>query len=215
MNRRAFCKNVFLPAASLLSTPVLGAHEESIDQAACCLVDASTSMRSGSGFFDLQGHAIATSLRNACVAQRLLGPEDKRSAFSLIAWGSADSQIVAIPWTVVRGEWDLLRLAQQAERISWPYTRLRDNQTGLGMALWFAMEYISGMPFGHASRKIVNVSSNGKNNHGLGPDLIRARAYRESIVINAIIMPGQAPEFSLADLAAYYSQSVLTGGGPC
>jgi hypothetical protein len=73
------------------------------------------------------------------------------------------------------------------------------------------MEYISGVPLGHASRKIVNVSSNGKSNHGIDPGMMRARAYRESIIINAIIMPGQAPEFSLADLATYYSQSVLTG----
>jgi Protein of unknown function (DUF1194) len=210
MNRRAFCSGL-LQAPFLSWAPRLRAYEEHIDQAVCCLADAWTSMRAGFNFFHLQELAIATALRNPCVAQRLLGSDDKRSAFSLIAWASADKQVVAIPWTIIRGEQDLLRLAHQAERISWPYALKRYNQTGLGMALWVAVEYISQMPFGHASRRIINVSSNGKNNHGITPDMIRAMAHSNSITINAIIMQGQAPSFDLEDLAAYYRQNVLTG----
>ena len=79
-------------------------------------------------------HTSATSLRNACVT-RLLGSDRShlrragtrmkaRSSYSL------DNR---------PGRVDLLRLAQQAERISWPYTRLRDNRTGPGWhcgSLW-------------------------------------------------------------------------------
>ena len=75
------------------------------------------------------------------------------------------------------------------------------------MALFVAIEYMWTMPIRHAARKIINISSNGENNHGLDPRIVRSRALRESIAINAILMSGHAPAFSLEELGAYYRKT--------
>jgi Ca-activated chloride channel family protein len=211
MNRRAFCKKILLPVPFLSSTVSLRSQEEKVHQAVCCLVDASDSMRSGHNFFNLQKLAIATTLRNPCVTQRLLASEDEHSAFALITWASASKQILAIPWTVIRDEQDLRRLAKRISNISWPYTDLIHNQTGLGMALFAGIECMSPRFISHAARKIINISSNGINNDGLDPHVMRSRLLREDITVNAIIMPGQAPTFSLDELTAYYRRKVTNG----
>ena len=211
MNRRAFCKKILLPVPFLASTVSLRSQEEQVHQAICCLVDASDSMRSGYDFFNLQKLAIATTLVNPCVSQRLLDSENGRSAFALITWASASKQIFSIPWTVIRDQQDLRRLSGQVNDVSWPYTDLSHNQTGLGMALFAAVECMTPSFIAHASRKIINVSSNGVNNDGLDPHVMRSRVLRESITVNAIIMPGQAPTISLDELTAYYRRKVTNG----
>ena len=212
MTRRAFCQKVLLQVPLLSLTAPLRAREEKVTQAVCCLLDASMSMRLGYNFFDLQKSARATVLRDPCVKQRLLGPEGERSAFALIMWASANRQIVAIPWIVFREEQDFARLAKRIDHIAWPYTNLEQNQTALGMALLVGIEYMSETPVRYASNKILNVSSNGKNNDGLDPKILRERMIRESINVNAIIMPGKAPTFTIDDLAFYYRQNIITGG---
>jgi Ca-activated chloride channel homolog len=210
MNRRAFCQNMIqIPTWSWITS--LRARDEKIDQAICCLVDASDSMRATYDFFNLEKSAIATTLLNPCVTQRLLHSEGERSAFALITWASASEQIFSIPWTVIRDEQDLRQLAARVSDITWPYDDTTHNQTGLGMALFAAVEYLSSPFVTYAARKIVNISSNGMNNDGLDPGVLRSRILRESIIVNAIIMPGQAPTISLDQLVDYYTQKVTTG----
>jgi Ca-activated chloride channel family protein len=207
MDRRTLCQN------ALLQIPLWAAFrqfdEERIDQAICCLVDASESVRAGDNFFNLQKAAIASALRNPCVTWRLLTSADARSAFALITWASAAKQIFAIPWTVIRSEETLHQIVDQIGKLSWPYSRPADNQTGLGMAIFVALEYFSLM--NSATRKIINVSSNGINNDGLEPRFLKSRILRESIEVNSIIMPGQAPSTPLEELESYYSENVTTG----
>lgn len=211
MNRRAFCKKALLPVPFLASTVSLRSQEEKVHQALCCLIDASDSMTSGYNFFDLQKLAIATTLLNPCVTQRLLNSEDERSAFALITWASASKQIFSIPWTVIHAEEDLQRLARMVSVTSWPYTDSTHNQTGLGMALFAAVECMTPPFIAHASRKIINISSNGMNNDGLDPHVMRSRLLHEDITVNAIIMPGHAPTISLDELTAYYRRKVTNG----
>lgn len=183
---------------------------ESIWQWLILLVDASSSMTrrfERMSFYHMQIEATARALMEPCVVGRLIGSPRNRTALGVILWSASLQQEIAVHWTVIRSIEDIAAVA----------TRLRntanylDSYTGVAAAVRFATKQLKAGFIPPTSRKIINLSANGRDNHGGDPSAAARAAEVLGITINAVVMEGY--DGTVDDIYAYYVENVITRDG--
>jgi Ca-activated chloride channel homolog len=174
------------------------------------LIDASASMRQPferMTFYDLQIEATARSLLEPCVADRLIGSRLARNAIGVILWSATMQQEIAVHWKVIRTREDISAIAVRLRRTA----NYLDSYTGVTAAVRFAMGQFGADYVADGSRKVIDVTANGRDNQGGDPSVASSEAERLGITINAVVMEGY--DGSADEIYEYYENRVITKDG--
>jgi Protein of unknown function (DUF1194) len=184
--------------------------DEFIWQWLMLLVDASSSMRNlfeQMSFYDMQIEATARALVEPCVVGRLVGTPSARTAIGVVLWSANLQQEIAVHWRVIRSIEDIAAVAARLRNTA----NYLDSYTGTAAAVRFAIDQLKAGYIPDTSRKIINMTANGRDNHGGDPSEAAREAEEVGITINAVVMRGY--DGTVEDMYHYYSENVVTRDG--
>lgn len=165
-------------------------------------LDVSSSVDAAENALQMQG--LAAAFRDPAVIETILFPPGSGVMASAFAWSGFQHQEVIIDWTWLG---DRAAVAAFADRLAAAPRRYDHWPTALGRASSFAAAMHAQNPV-PCRRRIVDVSGDGANNDGVGPDWHRARGTFEGLTINGLVIRGADP-----DPVTYYEQNVIHGPG--
>ncbi len=182
-----------VPAAEL-------GQERVVDLELVLALDASSSVSGAE--FDLQIRGIAEAFRHPSVA-RAIRATHLGLAVALFQWADNHRQILAINWMAVRDAPTASRFAMEVETV----IRSIAGNTAIGSALEFAIGQLEGNGF-DGRRKVIDVSGDGRNNHGPAAWLARDLAVARGITVNGLAILNED-----RTLERYYLTNVIGGTG--
>jgi len=122
-------------------------------------------------------------------------------AVAAIEWSDGDNQMVIMPWRIIatNAESDALgaNLAGMQRKVS-------EGGTSISMALKYSANLLAEAP--SAERRVIDLSSDGRNNMGPPVNAIRDELVAQGITINALAILNEWPE-----LASYFERNVVGG----
>jgi hypothetical protein len=186
--------------AAAMTAPVLSA-ETAVDLALALAIDCSFSVDSNE--FRLQmrgmGDAIASPEVWEAIAQ---GPRQK-IALTVYQWSDADFQRVIQPWTVI----DSSAIARTVGRkLANGRRTISEGGTAISSALIYGAALFSLAPL--ATRRVIDLSTDGRNNMG-GP----ANQARDTVLARGITINGLAIANEWQTLDIYVENNVAGGPG--
>ncbi len=153
--------------------------------------------------YALQAGGTAAAFRDPTLIEAVAGLKG-HVLVAATQWSGASRQRLAVPWTVLRTEADMLAFADALEAAPRAF---RHYSTAIGEALRHAA-LVSGAAPETCRRRVVDVSGDGVNNEGAEPDRIRDSLGAAGYVVNGLVISGAQP-----DPAPYYRQRVIVGPG--
>jgi Ca-activated chloride channel homolog len=192
-----------LCAVIALAAAAAGAAAEghACDAALALGLDVSSSVDADEHRMQRQG--LADAFRDEAVVRAILGGGAGVMA-AVYEWSGFHQQEVIVDWTwlgdtqAIRAFADRLDL-QARRNDAWP--------TSLGRAVEFATKLHGANPR-PCGRRIIDISGDGVNNHGAGPDWYAERGILEGFTVNGLAIRGAQP-----DPAEYYRDSLIHGPG--
>jgi Protein of unknown function (DUF1194) len=176
------------------------AADTEVDLALVLAVDCSFSVDYAE--FSLQMRGLGSAFRNAAVKEAIRRGRLKRIAVSVIEWSDENSQKIVLPWTIIDSD-------QQSERVGLRIAELRralaEGGTSISSALLYSEAMLTEAP--RAERRVIDISSDGRNNIGVPVAAVRDRLVAKGITINALAIRNEWPT-----LDVYFENQVA--GGP-
>lgn len=124
-------------------------------------------------------------------------------AVTVFEWSNAFNREVVVPWTVLDGGEETLNFGAGVEQVE----RVVDlGGTSISNAMLFADALFSTAP--SATRRVVDVSSDGRNNTGISVKQVRDEMVAQGIIINGLVIRNEWPT-----LDKYFEQEVVGGEG--
>lgn len=192
-------------ASSFAASP----DPETVDAAIVLAVDKSSSIDPVTAEFQRNGHAAA--LRSKEVLSAIQGGMTGCIAVTYVEWASVGDLDTVLPWTKLCSRQDLEVAAEAIlHHGNTGFERRGRGGTSLSFAIDISSFLLERWP-GRATRKIIDISSNGTNNDGLPVERSRDEAMKKGHVINVIAVARSEPGIT-ADLPGYFRQQVI--GGP-
>jgi Protein of unknown function (DUF1194) len=158
-------------------------------------------------FYNMQIEATARALVEPCVVERLIGTVSARTAIGVVLWSANLQQEIAVHWTVIRSIEDIGMVVARLRNTA----NYLDSYTGTAAAVRFATEQLKAAYIPLTSRKIINMTANGRDNHGGDPWEAAREAEQSGITINAVVMRGY--DGTVDDMYQYYLRNVVTKDG--
>jgi hypothetical protein len=170
-----------LTAAGLLALAGPAAADE-CRLALVLALDVSASMSADEDRLQREGLAIA--LMKPQIADAFLS--DAPVALFVFQWSGVSAQASILPdWILVRSEEDLAYVAAAIAGSQKTHANYLDRATALGTALAYAALALQQGP--DCSAKAIDVSSDGANNAGIGPEAVYQTFPFEDVTVNALI----------------------------
>jgi len=185
-------------AASFVFLAVMASRASGCDLALALAVDISGSVDQRE--FDIQMLGLAEGLRDPEVTEALVR---NQAALMLVQWTGSSRQAVAVPWTRIGTEADVLALARQIETTA---RRWAIYSTAIGEALQLTAAQFPDVA--DCERRVIDVSGDGPSNEGVDPKDVRPGLLEQRITVNALVI-----EETLAGLRDYYQSNVILGPG--
>jgi hypothetical protein len=203
---------IFLTVAMLAAFPTrmsLAAGETEVDVELILAVDISYSMDMEEQKLQREGYIRA--LTSPEVLNAIKNGPNGRIAVTYFEWAGANTQRVIVPWQIIDGPEtaDGFVAKVAASPIS------RWYRTSISGAIVFGQELFEASQF-KSPRRVIDISGDGPNNHGLIVTDARDRALSTGIVINGLpimINNGRRSVFDMEDLDDYYTDCVIGGPG--
>jgi hypothetical protein len=197
------CRVSFLGLATCLALAALPGTGRA---AACKLalvlaLDISSSVNEREYNIQLQG--LAQAFRTPEVIEAILTPKGAAIATIVYEWSGYNQQDLVIPWTMLDSEAAIRDVAATLAAHRRPYT---DLTTALGKAVEYGATMFRFAP--PCGRRVIDISGDGENNDGVGPEFYRAQGKLDGITINGLVVQGAFP-----DPAPYYREYVIQGPG--
>lgn len=205
---------LLVPSPACASAPEVGSET---DANLITALDLSDSIMRHEEWIEFEGLARAVERREFLRA--VAGGRSGRVGFAVFAWSSSGRHQEIVPWTVIAGPGDAVRVADRIRhaRKSLRFgLRMRRGADGVGAApsgrtdLSAALEVAIGLALNGphpASRTVINVCGNGEDNVGSPPDQARDLAVGFGFVVNAMVI-GRRP-----GVAEYFRRHVQGGAG--
>ncbi len=193
-------------AAALLLAAALAPATGRAGGTACKLalvlaLDISSSVNPWEYAFQIQG--LARAFRQPTIADAILSPEGASIAVTVFEWSGYSQQDIVVPWTMLDSEAAIAALADRLAAHQRPFANLA---TALGKAVEFGARLFGSAP--PCARRVIDVSGDGVNNDGVGPEYFRERGLFEGMTINGLVIDGATPS-----PVPYYRQHVVQGPG--
>jgi hypothetical protein len=166
----------------------------------------------------LQYSGLARGVVDPRFLARIAEGLEQRVGFLAFTWSSGGDVNIIVPWTVIEDRADGQRIAalfDAAPRIDrsgygmYAPSSLDHGERGMtdiAEAVGAALRIAQTAPF-PARRAVINVLSNGVDNNGQNPRLIRDEAIRQGVTINGVVFgPRQ-------DLPGYFRRNIVGGPG--
>ena len=182
--------------SALTALSLSGQAALSCDLALVLAVDVSGSVDRDE--YRIQMDGLAAALNDGIVAEALL---DNRTMLTLLQWTGSSRQVQSLPWVEMRSFADIAAFADQVtshDRV-W-----RNYSTAIGEALEAGAVLFEQVP--HCTRKVIDVSGDGRSNEGIEPREMHASLRAQGIIVNAL-----AIETDDTDLTAYFFENLITG----
>jgi hypothetical protein len=205
--RAAFLALLFAVLASL---PARADNPEAVDLELILAIDVSGSVDEEEGALQRRGYLAA--LVHPQVLQAISGGEKRKIGITYVEWAGYHYQRVVVDWAVISdkatAESFVARIAQV------PVST--ERWTSISGAIEFAMRRFEASPY-RGTRRVIDVSGDGRNNNGRDLAEVRREALERGIVINGLPIVndrptrwGTPPE---RDLDLYYRDRVIGGPG--
>lgn len=189
--------------SSAARTPDAAAQgKEPVDLALILSIDCSYSV-DGREFL-LQTEGTAFALRRPEIFQAIQAGPLKRIAITVIQWSDDKNQQVTVPWTVIETEADLEKFAKMVEAQP---RYLADGGTSITGLMKYAAGVIATAPVS-AERLVLDISSDGRNNKGGRPHVVRDQLVHFGITINGLTILNEFPT-----LNRYFERYIIGGYG--
>ena len=173
-----------------------------VDMQLVLAVDSSASVDAGE--FALQINGMAHAFRSPEVMEAIESGYFRAIGVTLIEWSSSNWQRVDIPWTLVDGP---VAARVLADRISSLPRSVETGATSISGALLFGLELLETGPF-HGTRRVIDISCDGRNNNGADVDLVRDLVIARGITVNGLTILNEHPTLDI-----YFSRNVIGGSG--
>lgn len=173
--------------------------EMPVDVALVLALDISASVDSREHRLQIAG--LAAALQSDAVVEAIAAAPRKRVAIAVTEWSGLKVQRVTLPWTVIDGgsaARDVARRLLLAPRAD------EGGGTSISLALEHAGKLFSAAP--PATRRVIDLSTDGINNIGPPIENIRRQLARGKITVN-----GLAISQEWVKLREYLENTVITG----
>jgi hypothetical protein len=193
-------RGTFLLALLLwLAAPSLARASEAVDVALVLAVDISASVDTREHRMQMAG--LAAALQSKAVLRAINAGPRKRIAVTVTQWSGLRVQRIVMPWTVIDGD----AAAESAARHLLTIPRADEGGgTSISLALEHAGKLFDAAPA--ATRRVIDLSTDGINNIGPPVEAIRLQLKRRKITVNALAIASEWPK-----LADYLDETVITG----
>lgn len=181
---------------------ISNAQGTSVDLALVLAIDCSYSVDERE--FRLQMDGMAAAFRTPEVQRAIAEGQIGRIAVTVALWSSHKFQKVSVPWTIIAGPVDAERFARVIEAAP---RSIPVAGTSVSEAMRFSGRLLKAAPF-NATRQVIDISSDGRNNSGMAPPLVRDQLAASGITINALVVPSR--EWTVLD--KWFERNVV--GGP-
>ncbi len=188
-------------ALPLVAMSPATAKDRPVDLELVLAVDASASVSEEE--FDLQVRGLAEAFRHRSVAQAIRAAGDLGLAVTLIQWANYRQYAVSVDWTLLHDPASAHQFAKQIDAVK----RSVAGSTAIGGAIEIAILRLDGNRF-EGRRKVVDVSGDGRNNHGSAAWRARDLAAAHGITVNGLTILNEDPT-----LDRYYRSDVIGGTG--
>jgi len=173
-----------------------------VDLALALAVDVSASVDFGE--FGLMMGGYAAAFRDEALAARLLSGPAGATAVAMLFWSGPGMRELAVPWRRLASVGDSAALADEIDAAP---RMVPAGATALGDGLAAALALLERCPY-PASRRVVDVSGDGRANAGLPVETARAAAELMRVTVNGLAVVNEEP-----DLVDYYREVVIVGPG--
>jgi Protein of unknown function (DUF1194) len=185
----------------LLPIPAGRAQEYDVDLALILAIDCSFSVDARE--FALQMQGLGRAFMREEVKKAIAQGHRQRIAVTAVQWSDDNNQMVVLPWTIVSGDADADELGMILTRIP---RRLAEGGTSISTALLYSAGLFDTAP--SAERRVIDVSSDGRNNIGPPVRPMRDRLVAQGITINGLTILNEWPT-----LDSYFENNVVGGTG--
>ena len=186
-----------VPLLAMLATPV---------QASTCVLalvlatDTSSSIDAEE--YAMQMDGLAEAFRTDVLREALLGTKGVHVRATVVHWSGYKHQEQVVPWTALTS---LGVIEAFADRIEAVPRRHGDRPTALAKGLEFSARLLEGQP---CERRVIDLTGDGINNHGIGPAYFAERGDFDGLIINGLVVKGAVP-----DPEPYFRKEVARGPG--
>ena len=187
--------------ALLLPMPAGRAQDHEVDLALILAVDCSFSVDARE--FALQMEGMGRAFMQDEVKKAIAAGQRQRIAVSVVQWSDERNQIVTLPWTIISSSADADQLGQLLAVMP---RQLTEGGTSISAALSFSQQFLLAAP--SAERRVIDVSTDGRNNSGPPVSPVRDKLIAEGITINGLTILNEWPT-----LDTYFESNVAGGVG--
>jgi hypothetical protein len=170
-----------------------------VDLALVLAIDCSFSVDSNE--FRLQMEGLGRAFMHREVHEAIAKGQTGRIAVTALQWSDENNQMIVVPWTIVSNPDQAEALGQILGRMP---RRLAEGGTSISTALQFSAMQFDFAP--SAERRVIDISSDGRNNIGPPVNLVRDRIVARGITINALTILNEWPT-----LDQYFENNVVGG----
>jgi hypothetical protein len=191
----------FLVSVIMLPAPAGQAQDYDVDLALVLAVDCSFSVDARE--FRLQMEGLGRALMRPEVKQAIAQGIRQRIAVAVVQWSDENNQMVVLPWTIIAGAADADELGLVLAAMP---RKLAEGGTSISTALAFSALQFDQAPSGE--RRVIDVSSDGRNNIGPPVAPIRDQLVAKGITINGLTILNEWPTLDI-----YFENNVVGGQG--
>lgn len=170
-----------------------------VDLALILAIDVSASVEESE--YRAQNQGLAGALASQEVINKIRQCPLRRIAVTVVQWSGWRKQSAVVPWTVVGDE----AAAAQVARAITDAPRQSSGWTSIAAVIDFAISQFAAAPI-TAPRHVLDISTDGVNNHGYGIELPRDRAIAAGVTINGLTILTDVD-----DLEVYFRQEIAAG----
>ena len=177
------------------------AEAPDVDLALVLAIDCSFSVDANE--FRLQMEGVGQAFLRPEIKEAIRKGPTGRIAVITMQWSDEGNQLVVIPWTILASDKDAERLGAALTEMP---RKLAEGGTSISIALEYAAALFDQAP--SAERRVIDVSSDGRNNIGPPVNQARNKVVKRGITINALTILNEWPT-----LDKYFEENVVGGQG--
>ncbi len=152
--------------------------------------------------FELQKTGLAEAFRHPGVLAAIRAGTYKTIGVTVVQWSGDGIQRIAGPWTTVE---DAPSAARLAARIAGTERMAQESATSISSMIELGIALLKTNPF-QGVRRVIDISSDGRNNVGHDIAAARALALIQGVTVNGLAILNEVPTLHL-----YIEQQVISG----
>jgi hypothetical protein len=196
------CLFVCLAAVTAVLVGGQVARAADVDLALVLAIDCSYSVDSSE--YGLQISGLAAALRHPKIHQAIASGPNKRIAITVVQWANSATQVPVMPWRIIQSPQSALLLASHIEALP---RVVSGGGTSISAMLRFGFKMLETAPF-TADRRAIDLVSDGRNNSGVSPRMIRRYIANNGVTINGLTILNEVKTLDL-----YFEDNVIAGPG--